>query len=108
LAIFFTLGIGFWIGNKKFYCFRIGAVTRLLLVGVLVGQLKIDISTDVKSNFFSIFLFAVGFGVGSQFFRGLKKDGLPQVLFAVVVVTMCLLCTREAAHTVLIGSQNKR
>ncbi len=30
-----------------------------------------------------MFLFAVGYGVGPQFFRGLKSDGLPQVFFAV-------------------------
>ncbi len=93
LPIFLTLGIGYWIGNLKFRGFSLGAVTSVLLVGVLVGQLKIDISTDVKSMFFLLFLFAVGYGVGPQFFRGLKKDGLPQVLFAVIMVTMCVLCT---------------
>ena len=97
LAIFFTLGAGFWIGNKKFRGFSLGAVTSVLLVGVLVGQLKINISTDVKSMFFLLFLFAVGFGVGPQFFRGLKKDGLPQVLFAVIIVVLCLGCTWAAA-----------
>lgn len=28
-----------------------------------------------------MFLFAVGYSVGPQFFRGLKKEGLPQMLF---------------------------
>ena len=37
-----------------------------------------------------MFLFAVGYAVGPQFFRGLKKDGLPQVAFAVVVCLLCL------------------
>lgn len=97
LPLFFTLGVGFWVGNKKFRGFSLGAVTSVLLVGVVVGQLEINISTDLKSVFFLMFLFAVGFGVGPQFFRGLKKDGLPQVLFALVMVTMCLLCTWGAA-----------
>jgi putative transport protein len=34
-------------------------------------------------------LFAVGYGVGPQFVRGVAKDGVPQALFAVV---QCLLC----------------
>ena len=38
-----------------------------------------------------MFLFAVGYSVGPQFFRGLKKEGLPQVLFAVVMCLFCLL-----------------
>ena len=41
----------------------------------------------LKAVFFLLFLFAVGYKVGPQFFRGLKKDGLPQVGFAVL---MCL------------------
>ncbi|MEO6852215.1 MAG: aspartate-alanine antiporter [Mucilaginibacter sp.] len=97
LSLFFTLGVGFWLGDKKFRGFSLGAVTSVLLVGVIVGQLKINISTDVKSVFFLMFLFAVGFGVGPQFFRGLKKDGLPQVLFSVIIVVLCLLCTWGAA-----------
>jgi putative transport protein len=31
-----------------------------------------------------MFLFAVGYGVGPQFFRGLKSDGVPQVFFAIL------------------------
>src|SRR5208283_4774636 len=56
LAIFLTMGIGFWIGNKKFGSFSLGAVTSVLLTGVLVGQLKIDISPNVKAVFFLLFL----------------------------------------------------
>ena len=51
----------------------------------------------MKSVFFLMFLFAVGYGVGPQFFRGLKSDGLPQVLFAVMVCVACLLATFVAA-----------
>jgi putative transport protein len=97
LAIFLTMGIGFWIGNKKFGSFSLGAVTSVLLTGVLVGQLKIDISPNVKAVFFLLFLFAVGFGVGPQFFRGLKKDGMPQVLFALIVSVLCLVFPWAAA-----------
>ena len=54
----------------------------MLLAGVLIGQLDIAISPSVKSVFFLMFLFATGYDVGPQFVRGLKRDGLPQVLFA--------------------------
>ena len=39
-----------------------------------------------------MFLFAVGYSVGPQFFGGLKKDGLPQMLYAAVVCVLCLIC----------------
>ena len=91
LAIFLTLAFGFWIGKFKIKKFTLGTVTSVLLVGVLIGQLHIDIGGPLKSVFFLMFLFAVGYSVGPQFFRGLKKEGLPQVLFAVVMCLFCLL-----------------
>ncbi len=91
LAIFLTLAFGFWIGKFKIKKFTLGTVTSVLLVGVLIGQLHIDIGAPLKSVFFLMFLFAVGYSVGPQFFRGLKKEGLPQVLFAVVMCLFCLL-----------------
>lgn len=91
LAIFITLALGFWIGKFKIKKFTLGTVTSVLLVGVLIGQLKIDISGSLKSVFFLMFLFAVGYSVGPQFFRGLKKEGLPQMLFAAVMCVFCLI-----------------
>lgn len=91
LAVFLTVALGFWIGKFRYKSFSLGSVTSVLLVGVLVGQMKIDIPEPAKTLFFLIFLFAVGFAVGPQFFRGLKKDGLPQAGFAVIVCVFCLL-----------------
>ncbi|MNS18963.1 Aspartate/alanine antiporter [compost metagenome] len=91
LSVFLALALGFFIGNIKIGSFSLGSVTGVLLMGVLIGQLKIDVSPTVKSVFFLMFLFAVGYSVGPQFFRGLKKDGLPQVYFAVIICILCLL-----------------
>ena len=93
LAIFLTLGLGYWIGSFKLGTFSLGAVTATLLVGVIVGQAGITISPNVKSVFFLMFLFALGYGVGPQFIRGLKSDGLPQVYFAIIICVLCLLVT---------------
>lgn len=93
LAIFLTIAAGFWIGKIKDRQFSLGIVTSVLLVGVLVGQLNITIEEPVKSVFFLLFLFAIGYKVGPQFFRGLKKDGLPQVGFAVLMCVGCLVIT---------------
>jgi putative transport protein len=90
IAIFLALGIGYYVGKFTFRGIGLGAVTSTLLVAVLIGQLGITISPNVKSVFFLMFLFAVGYGVGPQFVRGIAKDGLPQALFAVVVCVFCL------------------
>lgn len=93
LAIFLTVGLGFLIGKFKYKTFSLGTVTSVLLVGVLVGQLDIPISGPVKSVFFLLFLFAIGYSVGPQFFRSFKGDGLKEVIFAIIVCLLCLVCT---------------
>jgi len=97
IAIFLTLALGFYVGGLKVGKFSLGSVTGVLLAGVLIGQLDIAISPDVKAVFFLMFLFAVGYSVGPQFFRGLKSDGLPQVLFAVILCVACLVSGLVAA-----------
>lgn len=93
LAIFLTLFLGFWLGKLHIGKFTLGTVTSVLLVGVVVGQLDIDVPGPIKSVFFLLFLFAIGYKVGPQFFRGLKKDGLPQVGFAALMCVSILLVT---------------
>jgi putative transport protein len=97
IAIFFSLGIGYWVGGKSFRGFSLGAVTSTLLAAIAIGQLGIPISANVKSVFFLMFLFAVGYGVGPQFVRGVAKDGLPQALFSVVQCILCLAAPYVAA-----------
>src|SRR5438128_1780220 len=91
LLIFVALAAGFWIGPKKLGGFSLGNVTATLLAAILVGQLGIQIEGPIKSTFFLLFLFAVGYGVGPQFFAGLSKDGPKQIIFTVIVCAMCLL-----------------
>jgi putative transport protein len=98
IAIFAALVVGFSVGSLKLGQFSLGSVPAVLLAGVVIGQLNITISPSVKSVFFLMFLFAVGYGVGPQFFRGLKNDGLPQVVFACLVCVAVLLSTYVAAR----------
>lgn len=97
IAIFLTLGIGFWVGKLKYKTFSLGTVTSVLLVGVLVGQLDIPVPGPLKQVFFLLFLFAIGYSVGPQFFASLKGSGLKQVLFAVVMCLVVLGCTLGVA-----------
>lgn len=97
LAIFLTLALGVAIGKIKIKSFSLGSVTGVLLMGVLIGQLNISISPVVKSTFFLLFLFAVGYSVGPQFVQSLKKGGLAQILFACIVCVACLLSAWIAA-----------
>ncbi|MCF0219438.1 MAG: aspartate-alanine antiporter [Muribaculaceae bacterium] len=93
IPIFLTIGIGFWIGQLKWKTFSLGTVTSVLLVGVLVGQMDIEIPGPMKAVFFLLFLFSIGFSVGPQFVNALKGSGIKQVIFAVVLCVLCLVCT---------------
>jgi putative transport protein len=97
LAIFLTLALGFVIGRVRVGSFKLGNVVGTLLAGVLIGQLDINVSPIVKTVFFDLFLFATGYKVGPQFFRGLKKHAGPQVALTIVLCVTSLVTTVTAA-----------
>jgi putative transport protein len=98
LALFLTLAIGFLIGKVRIGGFGPGNVVGTLLAGVLVGQLDIRIDPLVKVVFFDLFLFATGYKVGPQFFRGLRKNALSQALLTLVLCVVSLVTTVVAAR----------
>lgn len=95
MALFLTLFLGFLIGKLKYKMLTLGTVTSVLLVGVVIGILmpEVKILPPLKNCFFLLFLFAIGYSVGPQFFRSFKRTGLPQVGFAALLCVLCLGCT---------------
>ncbi len=91
IAFFLVLGLGYLFGKLSLGSFKLGAVTGTLLAGVLVGQLGVTLSNDVKQCFFLLFLFAIGFRTGPQFFHGLRSDGLQHAALAAIVAVTGLL-----------------
>jgi putative transport protein len=98
LAVFLTLALGFLLGRMRFGTFKLGNVVGTLLAGVFIGQLAIEVHPLVKIVFFDLFLFATGYKVGPQFFRGLKKNAIPQVSLTVVLCITSLVATVVAAQ----------
>jgi putative transport protein len=91
IAIFLTLALGYYFGKFTFKGIGLGSVTATLLAGVLIGQIGITVNQPLKAFSFLMFLFAVGYGVGPQFVRGVAQDGLPQAFFTVVQCVLSLL-----------------
>ncbi len=98
LAIFLTLALGFLLGRVRLASFSLGNVVGTLLAGVLVGQLDVRVDPLVKLVFFDLFLFATGYKVGPQFFRGLKKNALSQAALTLVLCLASLVTTVLAAR----------
>lgn len=89
IPIFLTLGLGFWLGKVKIKGFALGSVAATLIVGVIIGQMKIAVPDILKNVFFLFFLFSVGYGVGPQFFRSMRGPGLKMAAFSVVGAMVC-------------------
>src|SRR5262249_53133778 len=98
ISIFLALGLGYYFGSFTFKGIGLGSVTATLLAAVIIGQIGITISTPLKATVFLMFLFAVGYGVGPQFVRGVAKDGLPQAIFSVVQCVLCLAAAYGVAR----------
>jgi putative transport protein len=99
IALFLSLGLGYLVGRIKFGPFTLGATAGTLLIGVLVGIMVpgLEISPLVKTIFFALFIYAVGFRTGPQFFRGFDRRMIKQVVLTVVVTVAGLLCVLAGA-----------
>ena len=91
IAIFLSLAFGYYFGKFTYKGIGLGAVTATLIAAVVIGQIGITINQPLKAFAFLMFLFAVGYGVGPQFVRGIAKDGVPQALFSVVQCVFSLV-----------------
>src|SRR6266481_7932940 len=91
IAIFLALAIGYYFGKFTYKGIGTGSVTATLIAAVVIGQIGITVNQPLKAFSFLMFLFAVGYGVGPQFIRGIAKDGVPQALFAAVQCVLSLV-----------------
>jgi len=85
ILLFLSLAIGFWIGRFQFGRFQLGGVAGSLLVAVLFSQLGVSIDNGVKAVLFALFIYAVGFESGPQFFKSLGRQSLKEIAMAAVL-----------------------
>lgn len=97
LPVFLSLGLGYWLGRFRYKNFSLGSVTSVLLVGVVVGLMRIDVSRELKNTFFYLFLFAIGYNSGPSFFANLRKQAAAQISFALLMALACLVAAWGAA-----------
>jgi putative transport protein len=89
IALFLSLAIGYGIGNIKFGNFQLGRLAGTLFAAILIGQVGIDVDMEVKSIAFALFIYALGYTSGPQFFGSLGRDTLNQIhlgVFSTLIV----------------------
>ncbi|MFD1793913.1 aspartate-alanine antiporter [Ochrobactrum teleogrylli] len=85
IALFLSLAGGYALGKIHFGKFQLGGVAGSLLVAVVISQVGVHIDNGVKAVLFALFIYAVGFESGPQFFRSLGRQSLREIAMAAVL-----------------------
>lgn len=90
-ALFLTLAIGYAIGKINFGRFQLGGVGGSLLAAVVISQVGVEIDDGVKAVMFALFIYAVGYNSGPQFFNSLNKSSVREIVLAVFLAVSALV-----------------
>ena len=97
VALFVTIALGYFVGKIKIRTFVLGGIAGTLLVGVVIGQIGINLDSGIKAIFFALFIYGVGFQGGPQFFHALNRRSLNQLASSFVMCLTGLACVLAAA-----------
>lgn len=90
IALFLVLAVGYAVGQIRFGPVQLGGICGTLIAALCVGQLGIRLDDSVKNVFFMLFIFALGYAGGPQFFANLDAKGLRLGLLCLVEVVVVL------------------
>src|SRR4051794_28289476 len=90
-ALFIALFFGHLLGKVKVKQFSLGGVAGSLLVALVIGQIGIDLPEALKAVCFALFIYAVGFQSGPEFFGRLDRSSLKLVISSVVQCVVALI-----------------
>ncbi len=97
-ALFLAMALGYLAGKIRFGAVQLGGVCGTLIAALFIGQLGVQISPIVKNFFFVIFIFALGYSGGPQFFANLNAKGLRLGVFSLIEVALVLGLTLAAVR----------
>lgn len=90
ILLFLSLAVGFWIGQFQIGKFQLGGVAGSLVVAVLLSLVGVPVDNGVKSILFALFIYAVGFESGPQFFKSLGPQSLREIFLALFMAVVGL------------------
>ena len=96
MALFLSLAVGYAIGAVKLGPVQLGGVCGTLIVALILGQTGVRLDPDLKNIAFALFIFALGFTGGPQFFANIRQGwrfGILSLVEVVVVMTVVLGAT---------------
>ena len=100
-VLFVTVGLGYLIGKLKVGPIQLGGVCGTLIVALLIGQTGCQMRGDLKEVAFALFIFAMGYSGGPQFFANLNRSSLRYI--ALPIIEALLVLTIVLAAVPLFG-----
>lgn len=97
-AIALAVALGYLCGKLRIRTFVLGPVAATLLVAIVLGQVGVKISGDVKTLAFALFIYALGYMIGPQFVSSLGRATLKQVHLATVSSVLVVVTVWVVAY----------
>lgn len=91
ILLFLSLSLGYLIGGIRIGKFQLGGVAGSLLVAVALSVFGVTVDAGVKAVLFALFIYAVGFESGPQFFRSLGVKTLREIFLALFIAVAGLI-----------------
>ncbi|WP_434589851.1 aspartate-alanine antiporter [Streptomyces sp. A5-4] len=91
LALFLCLAAGYLVGKLRVGPITLGGICGTLIVSLLLGTQKVSVDENVKTIFFALFIFALGYMAGPQFFAHLNRKGLRFGVLSLIEMASVLL-----------------
>ncbi|MFM0692334.1 aspartate-alanine antiporter [Paraburkholderia graminis] len=91
IALFTSLAIGYLIGSFRIGPIQLGGVCGTLIVALLLGQTGARLAPDLKNIAFALFIFALGFTGGPQFFANIGRGWRYGLLSVIEIVSVLAL-----------------
>jgi len=97
-VLFVTIGLGYAVGKLHIGPIALGGVCGTLIVALFLGQTGCKLHGELKEVAFALFIFAMGYSGGPQFFANLNRSSLRfmalPLIEAGVVLAVVLTATR--------------
>ncbi|MBT4768190.1 MAG: aspartate-alanine antiporter [Phycisphaerae bacterium] len=84
-ALFASIALGYFVGKLKIGRFVLGGIAGTLLIGVLIGQFRVQIHPSIETFSFALFIYAVGYQGGPKFISSLNLKSLAQLSSATLM-----------------------
>ena len=99
-TLFLVLALGHLLGRVRIGSVSFGPVAGVLFAGLFFGYLGLTMAPGAQAVGFALFIFAVGYQAGPQFFEVLRQDGLRYLTLAAIVAGSGVAIAAAAARMI--------